>query len=151
MGIAVQSITEAKPVLLALGCRTLIEVCVEGRFRWAQYAFGENASRLELITPEVENSFLTEFVADQCPGLHHVTLEVADIDSVIAAAEEAGLSAVEHAELEHWTEGYVSPANPTGTPVRVSRQLRRRTARRGGVVRRRPVAGQEKSIYFWGA
>jgi len=114
MGIAVESISDAEPVLFALGCRKLIEESVEGRFRWAQYDFGRDASRLELIAPEIEGTFLTAYLNENGPGLHHVTLEVADIDSVAATVEEAGLDVVEYREYEDWTEAFIPPSNPTG-------------------------------------
>ena len=114
-GIAVESIESAEPVLFALGCRKLIEESVEGRFRWAQYDFGRDASRLELIAPEAEDTFLTEYLDENGPGLHHVTLEVADVDAVAAAVEEAGLDVVEYREYDDWTEAFVPPSNPTGT------------------------------------
>ena len=114
-GIAVESIAEAEPVLFALGCEKLVEESVEGRFRWAQYDFGRGASRLELIEPEAENTFLTRFLDEHGPGLHHVTLEVADIDAVIEALEAAGFDVVEYAEFGDWTEAFLSPNNPTGT------------------------------------
>jgi len=114
-GIAVESIADAEPVLFALGCRKLIEESVEGRFRWAQYEFGRDASRLELIAPEAEESFLTAYLDEHGPGLHHVTLEVADIDAVVAALEAAELAVVEYETYPDWTEAFVSPANPTGT------------------------------------
>jgi methylmalonyl-CoA/ethylmalonyl-CoA epimerase len=114
-GIAVPSISEAEPVLFALGCGKLIEESVAGRFRWAQYDFGRNASRLELIAPESEGTFLTQYLDEHGPGLHHVTLEVADIDAVVAAVEAAGLSVVEYESYPNWTEAFLSPANPTGT------------------------------------
>ena len=113
-GIAVESIAAAEPVLFAFGCQKLIEESVEGRFRWAQYDFGRNASRLELIAPEAEDTFLTEYLDEHGPGLHHITLEVADIDGVIAAVEDAGLNTVEYREYEDWTEAFVPPSNPTG-------------------------------------
>ncbi len=114
-GIAVESIAEAEPILFALGCRKLIEESVEGRFRWAQYDFGENASRLELIAPEAEETFLTHFLDEHGPGLHHVTLEVADIDAVVDALEVEGIDVVEYEEFDTWTEAFLSPTNPTGT------------------------------------
>ena len=101
-------------MLFALGCRKLIEESVEGRFRWAQYDFGRDASRLELIAPEIEGTFLTAYLNENGPGLHHVTLEVADIDSVAATVEEAGLDVVEYREYEDWTEAFIPPSNPTG-------------------------------------
>jgi methylmalonyl-CoA/ethylmalonyl-CoA epimerase len=114
VGIAVESIDAAEPVLFALGCRKPIEESVEDRFRWAQYDFGREASRIELVAPEAEDTFLTDFLDDHGPGLHHVTLEVADIDAVVAALEAAGLRVVDRREYEDWTEAFVSPANPTG-------------------------------------
>lgn len=114
-GIAVESIEEAEPVLFALGCRKLIEESVEGRFRWAQYDFGQGASRLELIAPEAPDTFLTAFLDEHGPGLHHVTLEVADIDAVIEELAAAGVDVVEYEEFDTWTEAFLSPANPTGT------------------------------------
>jgi methylmalonyl-CoA/ethylmalonyl-CoA epimerase len=113
-GIAVESISDAESVLFAFGCRKLIEESVEGRFRWAQYDFGTDASRLELIAPEQDGTFLTEYLDEHGPGLHHVTLEVADIDAVAAAIEEAGLDVVEYREYDDWTEAFVPPSNPTG-------------------------------------
>ena len=114
IGIAVESIDDAEPVLLAFGCQKLIEESVEGRFKWAQYDFGRSASRLELIAPEAEDTFLTTYLHDHGPGLHHVTLEVAAIDVVTAAVEEAGLDIVEYREYDDWTEAFVPPSNPTG-------------------------------------
>jgi len=114
-GIAVASIADAEPVLVALGCRKLIEESVEGRFRWAQYDFGRGASRLELIAPEAEDTFLTEYLDEHGPGLHHVTLEVADVDSVVTALAATDLEVVDYREYEDWTEAFVPPTNPTGT------------------------------------
>jgi methylmalonyl-CoA/ethylmalonyl-CoA epimerase len=113
-GIAVGSISDAESVLFAFGCRKLIEESVEGRFRWAQYDFGTDASRLELIAPEADDTFLTDYLDEHGPGLHHVTLEVADIDAVAAVIEDAGLDVVEYREHDDWTEAFVPPSNPTG-------------------------------------
>ncbi|MEF8977499.1 MAG: VOC family protein [Haloarculaceae archaeon] len=114
VGIAVESVEAAEPVLFALGCRKLIDESTEQGFRWAQYDFDRQASRLELIAPEAEGTFLTEFLDRHGPGLHHVTLEVADIDAVITAVESADLRVVEYQEFEDWTEAFVPPSNPTG-------------------------------------
>ena len=114
VGIAVESIADAEPILFALGCRKLIEESVEGRFRWAQYDFEMGASRLELIEPEADDNFLTQYLTEHGPGLHHVTLEVAAIDAVVAALEEEGYRVVEYREYEDWSEAFVPPSNPTG-------------------------------------
>lgn len=114
VGIAVESIADAEPILFALGCRKLIEEPVEGRFQWAQYDFEMGASRLELIEPEADDTFLTQYLGEHGPGLHHVTLEVAAIDAVVAALEEEGYRVVEYREYEDWSEAFVPPSNPTG-------------------------------------
>ncbi|WP_159899726.1 VOC family protein [Salinirussus salinus] len=106
-------IIAAEPVLLALGCDKLADGTVEGRFRWVYYTLG-GASRLELIEPVADGSFLTKFLDEEGPGLHHVTLEVGDIDTVIKTLEAQGISVIDYKEFEGWTEAFVSPQNPTG-------------------------------------
>lgn len=114
VGIAVDSVDAAAPVLLALGCKKLVDDVVGDRFRWVYYELGD-ASRLELIEPIAEDSFLTDYLDTHGPGLHHVTLEVADIGAVITALEAHDFHVVDRAEYEGWTEAFVSPRNPTGT------------------------------------
>jgi methylmalonyl-CoA/ethylmalonyl-CoA epimerase len=100
-------------VLLALGCEKLHDDTLEGRFRWVYYRLGD-ASRLELIEPLGDESFLTDFLDRHGPGLHHVTLEVADIDAVVETLEDQGLDVVDYRTVDGWTEAFVSPRNPTG-------------------------------------
>jgi methylmalonyl-CoA/ethylmalonyl-CoA epimerase len=113
VGIAVESVADAEPVLLALGCEKLHDDTLEGRFRWVYYRLGD-ASRLELIEPLGDESFLTDFLDRHGPGLHHVTLEVADIDAVVETLEDQGLDVVDYRTVDGWTEAFVSPRNPTG-------------------------------------
>ncbi|MDZ7700728.1 MAG: VOC family protein [Halobacteriales archaeon] len=112
VGIAVPSVADAEPTLLALGAEPLHEEPIE-ELTWAYYALG-GASRIELIEPRGEDSFLADYLEREGPGLHHVTLEVADIDAVIAGLEAAGLTVVDRAVRDGWTEAFVSPRNPTG-------------------------------------
>lgn len=114
VGIAVDSVDDAEPILLALGCERLVDDTVSGRFRWVYYRLGD-ASRIELIEPIADDSFLTKFLEENGPGLHHVTLEVADIEAVIEALEANNVSVVDYTEFEEWTEAFVSPRNSTGT------------------------------------
>lgn len=126
VGIAVRSIADAEPVLQALGCEKRSDEAVtadgsvpiadapnDARFRWAYYVLGD-ASRIELLAPLREDSNVQEYLDDHGPGLHHVTLEVADIDAVIDSLKAADLRVVDHASYEGWTEAFVSPRNPTG-------------------------------------
>jgi methylmalonyl-CoA/ethylmalonyl-CoA epimerase len=113
VGIAVRSIRDAEPFLELLGCTKFLEETVEDRFRWAYYRLGE-ASRLELIEPVSSDSFLTAFLDEHGPGLHHVTLEVSDIDRVLERLEANDVRTVDYRAFDDWSEVFVSPRNPTG-------------------------------------
>jgi methylmalonyl-CoA/ethylmalonyl-CoA epimerase len=115
VGVAVHSVDEAEPFLELLGAEKLVhEADPTGAFRWAYYLLGD-ASRVELIEPvEGEDSFLTEFLAENGPGMHHVTLEVADMDAAIATLEAEDVRVVDRSDYDEWSEAFVSPRNPTG-------------------------------------
>jgi len=115
VGIAVESTEDAEPILFALGCEKLADrEGPQGRFRWVYYRLGD-ASRIELVAPLDPDGDIAAFLDRNGPGPHHVTLEVADIDVVVAAVEEAGIDVVEYAEHAYYTEAFVSPRNPSGT------------------------------------
>ncbi len=114
VGIAIDSIETGEPFLEALGCEKILEEPVDDEFKWAYYELGD-ASRIELIAPIAEETFLTNYLEEHGPGLHHVTLEVGDIDRIIEALQDAGIRVVDYTERADWTEAFVSPANPTGT------------------------------------
>lgn len=114
VGIAVESVADADPVLTALGCeKGSEETGHDGSYRWVTYHLGD-ASRLELVTPLTDESFIRSFLDASGPGLHHVTFEVADIDAVVESLERAGVSVVDRATHEGYAEAFVSPRNPTG-------------------------------------
>ncbi|WP_049972145.1 VOC family protein [Haladaptatus cibarius] len=113
VGIAVESVEQAEPILFALGCERISIESVEDRFNWAYYRLGD-ASRLELIEPIAADTFLTDFLDANGPGLHHVTLEVADIDAIIGSLQKNDIRVIDRAEFDTWTEAFVSPRNPTG-------------------------------------
>ncbi|WP_049927889.1 VOC family protein [Halopiger goleimassiliensis] len=115
VGIAVESIESAEALLFALGCEKIHEEASEyGSFTWATYVLG-GASRLELIAPEDgSESFLTEYLEREGPGLHHVTLEVSDLERAVEVLEADDVPVAERAEFDHWGEAFVPPSNPTG-------------------------------------
>ena len=115
VGIAVRSVADAEPLLELLGAEKLVhETDPTGAFRWAYYLLGD-ASRVELIEPVGDDaSFLTEFLDENGPGMHHVTLEVAAMDAAIEALEAEGIRVVDRTDYEGWSEAFVSLTNPTG-------------------------------------
>lgn len=120
-GIAVEEFDAAEAVLHALGARQYVDdTGPDGDFRWAGYVLGD-ASRLELVTPLSDDNFIRDFLDRHGPGLHHVTFEVADMDAVIDALDEAGVTVVDRAQHETYEEAFVSPGNPTGALFQLMR------------------------------
>ncbi len=115
VGIAVESIADGEPLLELLGAEKIIHQADEEQgFTWAYYELG-NASRLELLEPiEGRESFLTGFLESRGPGLHHITLEVADIDTTIELLEADGVRVVDVAEREGYTEAFIPPGEASG-------------------------------------
>ncbi len=141
VGIAVESIEDGERLLFALGCEKIhVEESDDGRFTWATYVLGD-ASRLELVAPKPgTESFLTAFLEEKGPGLHHITLEVADIDAAVRGLEAQGYQIVDRAAFDHWAEAFISPSNPgSAHPANgVFRRVRR--AQTGG---REALRGRE--------
>ncbi|MFB6172577.1 MAG: VOC family protein [Haloarculaceae archaeon] len=110
VGIAVRDIEDAEPLLELLGCEKLTETADEEvGYTWAYYALGD-ASRLELIEPLPDReSFLTDYLDEHGPGLHHVTLEVSDLDAMVARLEAGGVRVVDRADRDGYSEAFVSP------------------------------------------
>lgn len=115
IGIAVEDFDAAESVLQVLGAEKFVDdIGQDGSFRWAGYILGD-ASRLELVTPVRDDSFLQEYLDNHGSGVHHVTLEVADLDAVVTALEAAEVPVVDRADYDVYSEAFVSPQNATGT------------------------------------
>lgn len=117
VGMAVERIDDAAPFLEALGAREYVrEESADGEVVWAGFRLGD-ASGLELVEPTGPDSFLAAWLDEHGPGLHHVTLEVADVDAAVEGLRAAGVRVVDlaHHPEEGYGEAFVSPANPTGT------------------------------------
>ena len=56
---------------------------------------GPGGSELELIEPITPNSSLTRFLEKRGEGLHHICLEVADIDAALAEMQEKGVAVLD--------------------------------------------------------
>jgi methylmalonyl-CoA epimerase len=54
------------------------------------YYEGDNDVRFELIRPDDENSHLQRFLETRGPGLHHICLQVENLEDAIAQVRGAG-------------------------------------------------------------
>ena len=81
LGIAVESIAEARGFYEALGLHVLHEETVEHEgVRVAMLPVGE--SRVELLEPLGPETVVGRFLSKRGPGLHHVAVHVDDIEAV---------------------------------------------------------------------
>ncbi|NHN49338.1 VOC family protein [Halostella sp. JP-L12] len=82
-------------------------------FRYHYYELGD-ASRLELIEPVADESFLTDYLERYGEGVHHVTLEVGDLEEMISHLRDHDVRVVDYEELDEFVNAFVSPADANG-------------------------------------
>ncbi|WP_254863859.1 VOC family protein [Halovivax gelatinilyticus] len=112
VGIAVDDRETVATVLKLLGGDLIADEPADG-FRWVQYELGD-LSRIELIEPTADDTFLTEFLERNGPGLHHITFEVASIDDVVSHLDSHDVRVVDRADHEKYREAFLSPRSTGG-------------------------------------
>jgi methylmalonyl-CoA epimerase len=96
LGIAVESIAQARGFYEALGLHVTQEETVEHEgVRVAMIPLGE--SRVELLEPLGPETTVGRFLTKRGPGLHHVALHVDDIDAAWAELQARGVALVSSA------------------------------------------------------
>jgi methylmalonyl-CoA epimerase len=93
LGIAVESIAAARGFYEALGLRVIHEETVEQEgVRVAMLPLGE--SRVELLEPLGPETVVGRFLAKHGSGLHHVALQVVDIEAAWKELTARGVTIV---------------------------------------------------------
>lgn len=93
LGIAVESIADARGFYEALGLRVAHEETVEHEgVRVAMLPLGE--ARVELLEPLGPGTVVGKFLSKRGPGLHHVALHVDDIEAVWKELRARGVTVV---------------------------------------------------------
>ncbi len=90
IGIAVHNLEKAMPFYRHMLCMSFkgIEEVAGYQVRVAFFQIG--ASKIELLEPMSEASFLTSFLAEKGQGIHHIAYEVEDIEATIRKLEAEG-------------------------------------------------------------
>lgn len=72
--------------------------------------------QVEILSPLGEDSFLHGFLAKNGPGLHHITVEVEDIDAAVAyLREELGIEPYRGIWSDHqWRQTFIHPRDSGG-------------------------------------
>jgi methylmalonyl-CoA/ethylmalonyl-CoA epimerase len=93
IGIAVRRLDEATQAYEAMGLHTSKVEEVSGeRVRVAMLPLGE--TRIELLEPTTEDSVIARFLEKRGEGIHHLALEVEDIDAACEELRAAGIKLV---------------------------------------------------------
>lgn len=87
---------------------------------WQIFTLGD-MSRLELITPSGEDSFLKRFLEDKDGGVHHITLETPDIHETKKRLEENNVPYFGFSEVsEVWSELFIHPKDAFGVLIQIA-------------------------------
>lgn len=117
LGIATNGIDEAlKFWSNALGLENVHrEVVEDQKVRVAMLPVGE--SRIELLEPTSEDSPISNFLEKRGPGIHHIAVEVDDINAALAKLKAQGMRLID-AEPRIGAEGclvaFVHPSSAGG-------------------------------------
>jgi methylmalonyl-CoA/ethylmalonyl-CoA epimerase len=93
----------------------------KGKFFWQIFSLGD-LSRLEIISPAGEGSFLDGFLKDKEGGLHHITLQVPDLQKAVADLEKHGVPFFGYNEYPGgiWKEIFIHPRHAFGVLVQIA-------------------------------
>jgi lactoylglutathione lyase/methylmalonyl-CoA/ethylmalonyl-CoA epimerase len=113
LGIAVEDLEQAARTYEALGLTvTQIIDVPEQRVRVAFIPIGE--STIELVQPTSSDSTVAQYLEKRGQGLHHLALEVSDVESALAELEGRGLRLIDTVPRQG-AEGRIAFLHPKST------------------------------------
>ena len=117
LGIATKGIDEAlKFWSNALGLENVhTEVVEDQKVRVAMLPLGE--SRIELLEPTSEDSPISKFLEKRGGGIHHIAVEVDDIEAALAKLKSQGMRLIDEIPrtgAENCLVAFVHPASAGG-------------------------------------
>ncbi len=78
-------------------------------------------TKIELLEPLGETSYLARYLDKHGEGIHHITVYVDDVAVAVAALEEAGYAVVDtDTETESWKETFLRPTSSFGALIQVA-------------------------------
>jgi len=119
LGIAVKSIAAAREFYAALGMPvTQQETVAHERVHTAMLPIGE--TRIELLEATDEQSTIAKFIGKRGEGLHHIALQVPDIEAAVAELQRRGVRLVSD-KIQRGAGGhkyiFVHPASAGGVLI----------------------------------
>jgi len=91
------------------------------KYKWHIFSAGD-LSRLEIISPTGQGSFLDGFLKDREGGVHHITFQTSDIKKAKAVLEAAGIPYFGEYEYPGgiWKELFIHPRDAFGVLVQIA-------------------------------
>jgi methylmalonyl-CoA/ethylmalonyl-CoA epimerase len=91
------------------------------KFFWQTLVLGDQ-SRLEILSPSGEGSFLDGFLKSRPGGFHHITLQTPDLAAMIKRLEERGIPYFGRNEYPGgtWKEIFIHPRDAFGALVQIA-------------------------------
>jgi len=120
LGIAVESLRSAVPTFQKLLGKPpdSEEVVEDQKVRVAVFRLGE--SRLELLEATAEDSAIARFLAKRGPGIHHLTLAVADLAGTLKKLEGEGMRLIDREPrrgAENKNIAFLHPSSTAGVLI----------------------------------
>ena len=115
LGIATKSIDEALKFWSdALGLENVhTEIVEDQKVRVAMLPIGE--SRVELLEPTSDDSPISKFLEKRGPGIHHIAVEVDDIEASLAQLKAKGMRLIDEIPRVGAEGCLVAFVHPTAT------------------------------------
>jgi methylmalonyl-CoA/ethylmalonyl-CoA epimerase len=88
------------------------------QYFWHMFTLGD-MSRLEIVTPTGEASFLKNFLKERAGGVHHITLETDDIQEMRRHLDENHVPYFGFNENEVWSELFIHPRDAFGVLIQI--------------------------------
>jgi methylmalonyl-CoA/ethylmalonyl-CoA epimerase len=128
LGIATKGIDEAlKFWENALGLENVHTETVEDqKVRVAMLPIGE--SRIELLEPTSEDSPISKFIEKRGGGIHHIAVEVEDIEAALAKLKQEGARLIDETPrigAEGCLVAFVHPASANGVLLELVQENKR--------------------------
>lgn len=87
-------------------------------------ADGQRQMQWEILEPIGDDSFIAKFLRERGPGLHHVTVEVADAEAAAAGLRECGVEPFGGPRVSYdWKEMFIHPRSSNGVLFQLYEQL----------------------------
>ena len=126
LGIATKDIEEALKFWEdALGLENIhTEVVEDQKVRVAMLPLGE--SRIELLEPTSEDSPISKFLEKRGGGIHHIAVEVEDIEAALAKLKRTGARLIDEKPrigAEGCLVAFVHPASTNGVLLELVQEI----------------------------